>query len=146
MKKIIKKLSLFAISIIVFTICTIYGAKFKEDLIVYSDGYIDNGNIKTMNITSLYGFADEGRNSVIYKGSLGIPENGKVELRVKARTEGNNKISISFKDLEGNIIFEETGNSIFFSKTIDGKKGKWYFQIKGQDVKTGDFKYIILKK
>lgn len=146
MKKISKRLGLFAISIIVFAACTAYGANNKKQVIVYSDGYIEGGSIRTMNITSHYGFTDKGRDGGVYNASFGIPENDKVELRVKAKTEGNDEIFISFRDLEGNIIFEEKSNSIFFSKTIDAKKGEWYFQIDAQNVKTGDFKYIILKK
>lgn len=146
MKKIFKKLSLFAISIIVFAACTSYGTNNKKQVIVYSDGFIENGNIRTMNITSHYGFTDKGRDEGIYNASFGIPESGKVELRVKAKTEGNDEIFISFRDLEGNVIFEEKSNSIFFSKTIDAKKGEWYFQIDAQNIKTGDFKFITLKK
>lgn len=137
---------MFVFSTIVFAICIIYGANFKQSFIVYSDGYVDNGNVETMNITSFYGFTDEGRDDGSYKGSFEIPEDGKVELRVKAKTEGNSKMFMCFKDGEGIIIFEETSNSIFFSKVIDAKKGKWFFQINGQNAKTGDFKYMVLQK
>lgn len=146
MKKVFKRLSLFAISIMVFVICIIYGSNIKENVIVYSDGFIDAGNINTMNITSYYGFSDMGRDNSIYKGNFRIPESGKVELRVKARTGGKDELFVSFKDMEGNVIFEERGSSIFFSDTIDAKAGEWYFQINGQDVKTGDFKYTVIKK
>jgi hypothetical protein len=98
MKKIFKKLWLFVISTIVFVACIIYGTNLKQDFIVYSDGFVDNGNVKTMNITSFYGFTDEGRDNGLYKGSLGIPESGKVELRIKAKTEKNDKMFVSFRD------------------------------------------------
>lgn len=146
MKRAFKKLSLFVISTAIFIICIIYGSETRENVIVYSDGFVDNGNIKSMNTNSYYGFTRSDEEGGIESGSFTIPEDGRVQLKVKARTEGKDEFFISFKDAEGNVIFEERSSSIFYSKIIDSKAGEWYFQINGQDVKTGDFKYTVVKK
>lgn len=154
MKKTMKKYGFLVLSLGIFIACIIYGGKYKDGTVIYVNGYIENGNVRTANIISLYGYtSDEGTISGsekkahgVYEGSFGIPEGEKVELRVKANANRGELVSVSFKDSEGNVLLEEKGKTIVFNKTFTGRSGNWDFNINGTDVKAGDFKFTVLKK